>query len=111
MADPVSWLQIEPGWTVVASDGSKVGTVTEVTGDKQVDVFDGLAVSPEGQGPVRYVPGERVGAIYPGEVTLTMTALEAAQLDEFKEPPPETVIRPPGPTIGSRLANWFRGRR
>ena len=111
MADPVSWLQIEPGWTVVASDGSKVGTVSEVTGDKQVDIFDGLAVAPEGSGPVRYIPGERVGPIFAGEVTLTLTAAEVAQLEVFKEPPPETVIRPPGPTLGSRVTNWFRGRR
>ena len=44
MADPVSWLQIQQGWNVVASDGSSVGTVAQVEGDKQADIFDGLAV-------------------------------------------------------------------
>ncbi len=44
MADPVSWLQIGQGWSVVTSDGVTVGTVAQVEGDKQSDIFDGLAV-------------------------------------------------------------------
>ena len=44
MADPVSWLQIEQGWNIVTSDGVTVGTVAQVEGDKQDDIFDGLAV-------------------------------------------------------------------
>ena len=31
--DPVSWFMIEPGWTVVASNGEEVGSVDEVAGD------------------------------------------------------------------------------
>ena len=33
MSDPVSWLLVEPGWKVVASEGSEVGKVDEVVGD------------------------------------------------------------------------------
>ena len=45
MADPVSWLQIEQGWKVVASDGGSLSALsTQVEGDKQSDIFDGLAV-------------------------------------------------------------------
>ena len=68
MTDPVSWLQIEQGWSVVASDGATVGTVAQVEGDKQSDIFDGLAVESALSGGIRYVPGEQVGAIHPGEV-------------------------------------------
>ena len=70
MADPVSWLQIQQGWNVVASDGPSVGTVAQVEGDKQADIFDGLAVECGEPKQVRYVAGEQVGAIFPGEVTL-----------------------------------------
>jgi hypothetical protein len=35
VADPVSWLQIEQGWNVVASDEVVVGTVAQVEGDKR----------------------------------------------------------------------------
>ena len=42
---PVSWLVIEPGWTVVAADGTEVGRVEELVGDSGIDIFNGLAVS------------------------------------------------------------------
>ena len=57
MADPVSWLQIEQGWKVVASDGTAVGTVAQVEGDKQSDIFDGLAVTPDGSKAAPLRPG------------------------------------------------------
>ena len=65
MTDPVSWLQIEQGWNVVASDGVIVGTVAQVEGDKQDDIFDGLAVESRTPIQLRYVAGEQVGAIIP----------------------------------------------
>ena len=59
--DPVSWLQIAQGWSVVTSDGVSIGSVTQVEGDKQDDIFDGLAVQPAQPGQIVYVPGEQVG--------------------------------------------------
>ena len=61
MADPVSWLQIEQGWNVVTSDGVIVGTVAQVEGDKQSDIFDGLAVESKKPKQTRYVPGRAGG--------------------------------------------------
>ena len=66
MADPVSWLQIEQGWNVITSDGVMVGTVAQLEGDKQSDIFDGLAVESREPKQLRYVPGEQVAAMYPG---------------------------------------------
>ena len=43
---------------------------SQVDGDKQSDIFDGLAVESKRPTQIRYVPGEQVAAIYPGEVTL-----------------------------------------
>jgi hypothetical protein len=67
--DPVSWLQIAQGWSVVTSDGVVLGSVAEVEGDKQDDIFDGLAVQLTQPGQIVYVPGEQVGLIYtwPGD--------------------------------------------
>ena len=45
MADPVSWLLIEPGWTVYDAAGKKVGKVKEVLADEQTDIFHGLTVA------------------------------------------------------------------
>src|SRR6266702_3366483 len=41
--DPVSWLQIESGWSVVGSDDEPVGSVVSIAGDKHEDIFDRLA--------------------------------------------------------------------
>jgi hypothetical protein len=45
MTDPVSWLQIGQGWNVITADGVVVGTVAQVEGDKQSDIFDGWRLS------------------------------------------------------------------
>jgi len=111
MTDPVSWLQIEQGWNVVTSDGVSVGTVAQVEGDKQSDIFDGLAVESRQPAQLRYVPGEQVGAIYPGEVTLKIASAATGMLEPFQAPPPETTFRPGKAPLAIRLSNWLRGRR
>jgi rRNA processing protein Gar1 len=62
--DPVSWLMVEPGWTVVNAHGKKVGKVDEVLGDEQVDIFHGLLVGGE------KILAESVAEITEGEVRL-----------------------------------------
>jgi hypothetical protein len=111
MADPVSWLQIEQGWNVVTSDGVSIGKVAQVEGDKQGDIFDGLAVALDNPKEFGYVPGEQVGAIYPGEVNLKISAAEAAKLEPFEAAPPETKWLPGKAPLGARLSNWLRGKR
>jgi hypothetical protein len=107
--DPVSWLQIAQGWNVVASDGVVIGTVAQIEGDKQEDIFDGLAVQPAQPGQILYVPGEQVGLIYPDQVTLKIASTEADKLQPFQTPPPETKWLP-GKAPG-RLSRWTRGGR
>jgi sporulation protein YlmC with PRC-barrel domain len=70
--DPVSWFLIEPGWEVVDSGGEKVGTVAEVEGDEENDIFSGLEVSTGLIGKPHYVPSESVGTIVQGRVALTI---------------------------------------
>src|SRR5258708_29919011 len=110
MADPVSWLQIEQGWNVVTSDGVGVGTVAQVEGDKQGDIFDGLAVESQAK-QVLYVPGEQVGPIYPGEVTLTIAAEAIGTLEQFHAAPPQTTWRPANAPLAERVSRGIRGKR
>jgi hypothetical protein len=107
--DPVSWLQVDQGWSVVASDGAVVGTVQQVEGDKQSDIFDGLAVQTGDAVQLRYVPAEQVGLIYPGRVTLKVASADAARFEPFRAPPPETKWVPDKPPLTKRISNWFRG--
>jgi hypothetical protein len=111
MVDPVSWLQVEQGWNVVTSDGVIVGTVAQVEGDKQSDMFDGLAVESRQPRQIRYVPGEQVGAIYPGEVTLKIASADTATLKPFHAPPPETKFLPGKAPLTMRISKWLQGKR
>jgi hypothetical protein len=94
VADPVSWLMIEPGWDVLAADGSKVGKVDEVAGDSSMDIFDGLAIGTSALGKPRYVPAEQVAELTEGVVRLSLTPDEVERLGEYVEPAPSAEIRP-----------------
>ncbi|MFL5943146.1 MAG: PRC-barrel domain-containing protein [Gaiellaceae bacterium] len=89
MPDPVAWTMVEPGWAVVASDGSEVGKLDQVLGDPEADIFDGLAVRAGNvlDKPI-YVPSEQVGAIEEGTVHLTIEAEAYARLAPYDEPRP-----------------------
>ena len=92
-ADPVSWLVVEPGWTVVGSDGVELGSVSHVIGDSGKDIFNGIAVSHGLLRGDRYVPAERVAVITEGRVTLDVDSETFEHLDEYAEPPPSEEIR------------------
>ena len=94
---------------MVASDGVAVGTVAQIEGDKQNDIFDGLAVESGKQ--IRYVPAEQVGQIFPGHVTLSMGSNDLGTLAPFQAPPPETRWTPGKAPLSTRLSNWLRGKR
>ena len=93
--DPVSWLMIEPGWKVKASDGKDAGKVIELVGDSEDDIFNGLAISVGFFAKARYVPAERVTSIVEGEVHLDVSGSDIRRLDEFERPPASEKILPP----------------
>ncbi len=95
MADPVAWRVIESGWHVVTSDGDGVGTVHEVVGDRNADIFNGLAVSPGLFKSSRYVPAERVGAIYEDRVELDLSSDEFERLESYEGAPPSLDVLKP----------------
>jgi hypothetical protein len=85
MSDPVSWLVVERGWKVFGSDGEHVGTVEDVVGDADEDIFSGLRVSFGVLRQARFVPAEHVARIEEGDVHLDLTSREA-RVSEFDEP-------------------------
>jgi hypothetical protein len=93
VADPVSWLVIEPRWKVVAADGAEVGKVEEVVGDTGEDIFNGLAISTGVLGKPKYVPAERVAEIVEGEVHLDLPAPALENLDDHDPQPPSEELR------------------
>ena len=84
----VSWHAIEPHWKVVGRGGEDLGEVHAVVGDRDEDIFDGLAITRRG-GPSalhavvdkpRYVGYEQVAGIEQGLVRLRIDAAQADQL-------------------------------
>lgn len=86
MADPTSWLMVEPGYPVAASDGEAIGKVDEVLGDNTADIFDGLAVATGVLGKPKYVPSELVASIDTDAVRLTIGKDELERLQEYTPP-------------------------
>jgi hypothetical protein len=84
-ADPSSWLLIEKGWRVLASDSQEVGRVVAVTGDPGRDIFNGLAFRPPERREARYVPAGNVESIRPGEVTLDLAVSEIELLRDLHQ--------------------------
>lgn len=72
MADPVAWTMIEEGWSVVDASGEEIGTIAEVEGDENLDIFDGIKVrkGTDILSEPRYIPAEQVGRIEVGTVHL-----------------------------------------
>jgi uncharacterized protein YrrD len=89
---------IEPGWTVVAADGSEVGRVEEVVGDTSNDIFSGIAIS-SGLltglvGKARFVPAERIRSITEGRIELDVPADEIDRLEAHQPAPAPEQVRP-----------------
>jgi sporulation protein YlmC with PRC-barrel domain len=85
-APPVSWKAIEKNAVVISSDGQEAGKVSEVAGDPNADIFHGLVVSLGTLGANRYLPAERVRAIWPHRVEVDVPAAEIEALPEYEEP-------------------------
>jgi PRC-barrel domain len=69
--DPVSWLLIEPGWTVYDANGAKHGKVKEVLADAQSDIFHGVVVEHGLLGEDAEVLAERIAEIHEGHLHLS----------------------------------------
>jgi hypothetical protein len=109
MPDPIAWKGVETGWPVYASDGGQVGTIHEIAGDEEADIFDGFGVKTSAVGGVKYVPAEIVASIAVGEVRLTIPGDEVASLDDMQPEVEEEIIPEPS-TWYQRLAWWTTGR-
>jgi sporulation protein YlmC with PRC-barrel domain len=79
-APAISYKLLARGTRVMSSDGREVGTVDEVLDNVKENIFDGLVVR-RGQGTC-FVDAPEVGRITEQAVTLTIDAMQCAQLPE-----------------------------
>ena len=83
---PVSYLALEEGAAVLASDGEEVGHVAHVLADEEQEIFDGIVIA-HGLGRHTFADAEQVAAIHEHAVSLTISAAEAEALPEPSENP------------------------
>ncbi|HEX5172968.1 MAG TPA: PRC-barrel domain-containing protein [Gaiellaceae bacterium] len=109
MPDPVAWKAVEKGWAVYDREGEQVGTVAEIAGDEEADIFDGFGIKTGTFSGVKYVPAEIVESIGVGEVRLTISGHEVAPLEDMRAEVEEQLI-PESSTWYQRIAWWLTGR-
>ena len=69
MADPVGWRGVTYGTAVLASDGTKVGTVREILGSDKEDIFHGVRVRLAGKRDVMVSADDVTGLTTDGVAT------------------------------------------
>ena len=80
----ISWLTLEKGTTAFGSDGEEIGKVAEVLGDRQKDIFSGVAVRPGLLSSKRFVPAELIENITTDGLTVALPSTEAeARLEPY----------------------------
>ena len=102
---PMSYLTLEPGTPVRASDGAEVGTVAHVLADPDADIFDGLVIRVGHKH--RFADAAQVAEIADGAVTLTLDAAGAERLPEPGESP-ASLSADPADTAESDLSRKLR---
>lgn len=103
----VAWKAIEADAKIVTAEGEEIGTISEVVGDPDADIFTGLSIDTDLFGPDRFVPAERVQAIWPDRVQVAVPASAAGDLPEYEEAPVEDW-RPDGGGVGSFFGRLAR---
>jgi hypothetical protein len=78
----IGYQVLPKGTPVVTSDGVQLGTVSRVLDNEREHIFDGIVVrTPERQ---VFVDAPEVARIAERRVTLTITAAESEQLEEYR---------------------------
>lgn len=95
LGQPSSYLALEKGTRVYASDERDLGEVQHVLGDRDLDLFDGFVldttVLPGGH---RFVDASQVAGIYERGVVLTVDAATAERLPKPTANPGEMEVGP-----------------
>jgi hypothetical protein len=112
---PASYLTLEEGTPVLASDEQPIGTVRHVLAAPEQDIFEGLVVEIDGAG-TRFADAEHVASIHEHGVLLTIGAEAARRLPEPSANPaamsvgPDDVVRPELHDRLRRAWQWLSGQ-
>lgn len=78
---PVSWMTLEVGTPILASDGEDIGKITDVVADVQKDIFSGISFRSGLLAEERFAPADIVGEMSKDSVRLTIPSGEIDTLE------------------------------
>src|SRR3954452_11326253 len=105
---PSSYMALADGTDVYGSDEQRVGAVTHVLADVEVDIFDGLVIDSESAaGGHRFVDADQVAEVYERGVVLK---LDATAVEALPEPSENPAVMDAGPedTVPDDLGDKLR---
>jgi uncharacterized protein YrrD len=83
---PIAWRAIVYGTPVLGADGNRIGSVREVLGDDEDDVFHGLRIAVDGSAKDDVVVmADDVASIASDTITTDMTREDALALPRYSE--------------------------
>lgn len=82
--DPVAWSYIKTGTDVVGGDGAHIGTVHEMLGTEQEDIFHGIAIDPARGGDRRLILADAVVSLTPSRVEVRISADAVEDLPPYR---------------------------
>jgi hypothetical protein len=82
---PVSWKTVRADSPVFSSDDQEVGTVHEILGSEQSDIFHGIVVRSGLLGKDVVVEAQQVKGLADGRIDLALSAEQVRALEPFKE--------------------------
>jgi hypothetical protein len=104
----ISYKLLEPGTPVHASDGTRVGTVSQVLENRREHIFDGINMDTP-SGP-RFVDAPEVARIAERMVTLSIDSEAAASLPRPSRGAPEYSANPRAGRLARMLGGGWRRR-
>ncbi len=80
---PIAWTKLAEKEPVLAADGTEIGRIHQVLGDRNEDIFHGLAVKLASGGRVVEVPMARIKRMTERHVLTDLSPSEAAALPVY----------------------------
>ena len=74
---PLAWNAIQPGTPVLASDGVEMGSVVEVAGSPEDDIYHGIVFRSGTLAPAQLAPAADIGEVTERAVHLKVAAATA----------------------------------
>ena len=82
---PVAWIAMPHRATVVAADGSEIGTAESVLGDENEDIFHGIVVKLRDGGKHSEIPAARIKKITNKHVVTDLAPSDISALQPYRE--------------------------